>query len=97
MELSFGEKGKYAISCETMMSVLNTIETIDFCCYRSSYADYSYFISRLFVHQTFLKEDEPNESRKGAEKEPKRSRKKTGDIKPVSKESYDDTDGAYES
>lgn len=46
------------------------------------------------MHQTFLKEDEPNESRKGAEK---RSRKKTGDIKPISGKSYDDTDGAYES
>ena len=34
--------------------------------------EHSYFISRLFVHEAFLKEDEPNESRKGAEKEPKK-------------------------
>lgn len=27
------------ISCETMMSVLQTIETIDFCCKRSAYSD----------------------------------------------------------
>lgn len=47
--------------------------------------DRSYFICRLFVHEAFLKEDERNESRK-----------KTGYIKSVSEESYNDTDGAYE-
>ena len=36
IELSVGKKGKYVISCETMMSVLKTIETIDFCCYRGA-------------------------------------------------------------
>lgn len=39
IELSYGEKGHYGISCETMMSVLSTLETIDFCCYRSAYSD----------------------------------------------------------
>lgn len=39
LELSIGKKGKYAISCETMMSMLKTIETIDFCCYRGAYSD----------------------------------------------------------
>ena len=37
--------------------------------------DHSYFISRLFVHEAFLKE-EPKRSQKGAEKEPKRSQKR---------------------
>ncbi len=44
--------------------------------------DHSYFISRLFVHEAFLKENdpkgakkEPKRSQKGAKKEPKRSRK----------------------
>lgn len=36
--------------------------------------DHSYFISRLFIHEAFLKE-EPKRSRKEAEKEPKGSRK----------------------
>ena len=35
----------------------------------------SYFISRLFVHDAFLKKKEPKKSQKGAKKEPKRSRK----------------------
>lgn len=39
MELSFGKNGRYVISCETMMSVLKTIETIDFCCTRNAYSD----------------------------------------------------------
>lgn len=38
-------------------------------------ADHSYFISRLFVHEVFLKEEEPGHSQKGAKKEPKRSQK----------------------
>lgn len=33
--------------------------------------DHSYFISRLFIHEAFLKE-EPKRSQKGAEKEPKK-------------------------
>lgn len=33
--------------------------------------DHSYFISRLFVHEAFLKEEEPERSQKGAEKKPK--------------------------
>ena len=36
--------------------------------------DHSYFISRLFVHEAFLKR-EPKRSQKGAKKEPKRSQK----------------------
>lgn len=36
---------------------------------------HSYFISRLFMHEDFLKESEPKVSRKGAEKEPKKSPK----------------------
>lgn len=36
--------------------------------------DHSYFISRLFIHKGFLKE-EPKRSQKGAKKEPKRSQK----------------------
>lgn len=38
--------------------------------------DHSYFISRLFVHETFLKEKESKNNQKGAERELKRSRKK---------------------
>ena len=38
--------------------------------------DHSYFISRLFVHEAFLKEEESNRDQKGVKKEPKRSRKK---------------------
>ncbi len=40
--------------------------------------DHSYFISRLFVHEAFLKREpkrEPKRSQKGAKKEPKRSQK----------------------
>ena len=37
--------------------------------------DHSYFISRLFVHEAFLKEEESEHNQKGAEKEPKRSQK----------------------
>lgn len=37
--------------------------------------DHSYFISRLFIHEAFLKE-EPKRSQKGAKKEPKRSQKR---------------------
>lgn len=38
--------------------------------------DHSYFISRLFIHEEFLKDDEMDNSQKGAEKGPKRSQKK---------------------
>ena len=38
--------------------------------------DHSYFISRLFVQEAFLKEGKPEYSQKGAKKEPKGSRKK---------------------
>ena len=38
--------------------------------------DHSYFISRLFVHEVFLQEEEPKHSQERAEKEPKRSQKK---------------------
>ena len=34
--------------------------------------DHSYFISRLFVHEAFLKEKESKNNQKGAEKEPKK-------------------------
>ena len=37
---------------------------------------HSYFISRIFVHEAFLKENKLNNEEKGAEKEPKRSQKK---------------------
>ena len=35
IELSYGKNGANTISCETMMSVLKTIEVIDFCCDRN--------------------------------------------------------------
>ena len=40
--------------------------------------DHSYFISRLFVHEAFLKDvkNDKKRNQKGAEKEPKRSQKK---------------------
>ncbi len=45
------------------------------------------FISRLFIHKEFLKE-EPKRSRKGAKKKP-------CDIKSVERKSNDDADNAY--
>ena len=42
--------------------------------------DHSYFISRLFVHEAFLKEAESEKSQKGAEKEPKKGAEKKQDI-----------------
>lgn len=39
IEASIGKKGRYCLSCETMMSAMNTIETVDFCCYRGAYSD----------------------------------------------------------
>ena len=43
-------------------------------------ADHSYFISRLFVHKSFLGKKEPKRSRKGAEKEPKKGAKRRLEI-----------------
>ena len=37
-----------------------------------------YFISRLFVHEAFLKEEESERNQKGAEKEPKKEPKERG-------------------
>ena len=37
--------------------------------------EHSYFISRLFVHEAFLADDETDNAQKGTEKEPKRSQK----------------------
>ena len=37
--------------------------------------EHSYFISRIFVHESFLKEEESAPNQKGAKKEPKRSKK----------------------
>ncbi len=53
--------------------------------------DHSYFISRLFVHETFLKE-EPKESRKGAKKG---SRKKEENIRTFREKSKDDANNTY--
>ena len=39
MDYSIGKNGMYAVSGETMMSISNTIQTIDFCCYRGAYSD----------------------------------------------------------
>lgn len=47
---------------------------------------HSYFISRLFVHEAFLKEDKLECKQKGTEKEPKRSQKKEPKKEP--KESW---------
>lgn len=38
-EISVGKKGRYGISSETMMSVLNTLTAIDFCSSRNAYSD----------------------------------------------------------
>lgn len=45
--MSYGEKGPYILSCETMMSICKTLETIDFCCYRNAYSD-AYTLIRKF-------------------------------------------------
>ena len=39
IDASVGKKGRYWISCEAMMSAMNTIVTIDFCCHRGAYSD----------------------------------------------------------
>lgn len=50
--------------------------------------DHSYFISRLFVHEAFLKDEDSERNRKGAEK---RSRKKAGYIAEVGRKSRDNS------
>ena len=59
--------------------------------------DRSYFITRLFAHEKFVlvSHKEPKRSQKGAEKKPKRSRKKQCDIKSVERDSNDDAGNAY--
>ena len=47
IELSYGKKGPYMLSCETMMSICKTLETIDFCCRRNAYSD-GYTLIRKF-------------------------------------------------
>ena len=54
--------------------------------------DHSYFISRLFVHEAFLKEAESEKSQKGAEK---RSRKKAGYIATIGRKSFNNADKTY--
>ena len=39
VEVSYGKKGLYMLSGETMMSICRTLETIDFCCNRDAYSD----------------------------------------------------------
>ena len=39
VEVSYGKKGPYMLSGETMMSICKTLETIDFCCNRDAYSD----------------------------------------------------------
>jgi len=39
IDASVGKKGRYWISCEAMMSAMNTIVTVDFCCHRGAYSD----------------------------------------------------------
>lgn len=62
--------------------------------------DHSYFISRLFVHEAFLKEPKMNDKIKGDEKEPKkgaekRSRKESEYIRKIGRESNYDTNKTY--
>ena len=39
VDVSYGKKGPYMLSGETMMSICKTLETIDFCCNRDAYSD----------------------------------------------------------
>ena len=39
VEVSYGKKGPYMLSGDTMMSICKTLETIDFCCNRDAYSD----------------------------------------------------------
>ena len=54
--------------------------------------DHSYFISRLFVHEAFLKEKESKNNQKGAEK---RSRKEAGYIAAIGRKSRDNSGKTY--
>ena len=46
-EFSLGKHGRYALSCETMMSAMNTITSIDFCMNRRAYADAYTLVRKL--------------------------------------------------
>lgn len=46
-EVSLGKQGRYALSCEIMMSAMNTITSIDFCMNRSAYADAYTLVRKL--------------------------------------------------
>lgn len=39
VDVSYGKKGPYMLSGETMMSICKTLETIDFCCHKDAYSD----------------------------------------------------------
>lgn len=47
VDVSYGKKGPYVLSGQTMMSICNTLETIDFCCYRNAYSDAYTLIRRI--------------------------------------------------
>lgn len=47
MEVSYGERGPFMLSGQTMMSICKTLETIDFCCHRNAYSD-AYTLIRKF-------------------------------------------------
>lgn len=46
-EFSLGKKGGYVLSCEAMMSAMNTIVSIDFCMRRGAYADAYTLVRKL--------------------------------------------------
>ncbi len=46
-EVSLGKQGRYALSCEIMMSAMNTITSIDFCMNRSAYTDAYTLVRKL--------------------------------------------------
>ena len=39
VDVSYGKRGMYILSGQTMMSICKTLESIDFCCYRNTYSD----------------------------------------------------------
>lgn len=39
VDVSYGKRGTYMLSGETMMSICSTLETIDFCCNKNAYSD----------------------------------------------------------
>lgn len=47
IECSLGTKGQYALSCGVMMSAMNTVVAIDFCCGRGAYSD-AYALKRKY-------------------------------------------------